>query len=96
MHSYTGLCKNPSLTQIRLHVKISHGALKLITMYSSSRSLVRRQLRHEIKFNETIVGPLEGDVIEADSERLRQSLAAKKHKTQLYLHQWDTTYRSEL
>merc|ERR1712136_457414 len=44
-----------------------------VAMHRANRSLVRRQLRHEIKFNETIVGPLEGDVIEADSERLRQS-----------------------
>ena len=46
-----------------------------------------------IKFEELVVSPLSHDVIEADIERMRQSAAAKKHKAQLHLHQWDTTYR---
>ena len=54
---------------------------------------MRRQIRQATKFDELILARLRRDVIDVDLERMRQLTTTKKHKTQLYLHQWDATYR---
>ena len=57
------------------------------------RARLKRQIRHVVKFEELLLSPLMRDIVEVDSERLRQLAAAKRHKTQIHLHQWETTYR---